>query len=152
MLLYLLYPLREHYSAFNVFKYITFRTFGASITAVVLCMLIGPWFIQVLKNKQLGQNVRSDGPKSHLSKTGTPTMGGILILASITISTLLWTDLTNKNVWICLGTTLCFGLIGFVDDYRKVAQKNSKGLTAKQKLFFPMHCCLCYRLCNLSIT
>jgi len=134
MLLHLLYPLHANYSAFNVFKYITFRTFGAAITSVVLCMMLGPWFIRFLQRKQMGQAIRDDGPKSHLSKKGTPTMGGGLILIAIVIPTLLWSDLTNKNVWIALITTLLFGVIGYVDDYRKVVQKNPKGLSAKQKM------------------
>lgn len=136
MLYHLLYPLHADYSVLNVFKYITFRTFGASITSVVLCMLIGPAFIRYLQRKQIGQEVRSDGPKSHLSKKGTPTMGGALILIAIVFPTLLWADLSNKNIWIALITTTIFGVIGYVDDYRKVIKKNSKGLSAKEKLFF----------------
>src|SRR4051812_41640689 len=100
MLLHLLYPLHATYGAFNVFKYITFRTFGAAITAVVLCMMIGPAYIRFIQKKQMGQSVRDDGPKSHLSKKGTPTMGGGLILLSITVSTLIWSDFANPNVWI----------------------------------------------------
>lgn len=135
MLMYLLYPLHVKYSFLNVFKYITFRTFGASITSVLLCMLIGPSFIRFLQRKQMGQAIRDDGPQSHLSKKGTPTMGGALILLSIVLSTLLWSDLTNKNVWIALITTVLFGVIGYIDDYKKVVQKNPKGLSARQKLF-----------------
>jgi phospho-N-acetylmuramoyl-pentapeptide-transferase len=134
MLLYLLYPLHVDYSAFNVFKYITFRTFGAAITSVVLCMTLGPWFIRFLQRKQMGQAIRTDGPQSHLVKKGTPTMGGGLILIAIVIPTLLWSDLTNKNVWIALITTLLYGVIGYIDDYRKVVQKNPKGLSARQKM------------------
>ena len=134
MLLHLLYPLHVKYSFFNVFKYITFRTFGATITSIVLCMLAGPAFIRLLQRKQMGQAIRDDGPKSHLSKKGTPTMGGGLILIAIVIPTLLWSDLTNKNVWIAVLTTLLFGVIGWVDDYRKVVQKNPKGLSGRQKL------------------
>lgn len=134
MLYHLLYPLHVDYSFFNVFKYITFRTFGAAITSVVLCMMMGPSFIRFLQRKQMGQAIRDDGPQSHLSKKGTPTMGGGLILMGISVSTLLWSDLSNKNVWIALVTTLLFGLIGWVDDYRKVVQKNPKGLSARQKL------------------
>ncbi|MGE0616543.1 MAG: phospho-N-acetylmuramoyl-pentapeptide-transferase [Bacteriovoracia bacterium] len=134
MLYYLLYPLHTEHSFFNVFKYISFRTFGAAITAVLLCMLAGPAFIRMLQLKQIGQEVRNDGPQSHLTKKGTPTMGGVLILFAISISTLLWSDLSNKNVWIALITTLAFGVIGYIDDYRKVIRKNSKGLSAKEKL------------------
>lgn len=136
MLYTLLFPLHTQYGFFNVFKYITFRTFGASITAVVLSMLLGPTFIRLLQKKQMGQAIRSDGPQSHLSKKGTPTMGGGLILLSVIISTLLWCDLTNKNIWIVLITTALYGVIGYVDDYRKVVQKNPKGLSGRQKLFF----------------
>lgn len=133
MLYWLLYPLRETFSFLNVFKYITFRTFGAALTAVFICMWLGPSFIRLLQRKQIGQAVRDDGPQSHLSKKGTPTMGGTLILVGLTISTLLWSDLTNHYVWICLITTLLFAAIGYVDDYRKVVQKNPKGLSARQK-------------------
>src|SRR5438270_11501760 len=126
MLLYLLYPLHAQYAFFNVFKYITFRTFGASITSVLFCMLAGPSYIRFLQRKQMGQTIRDDGPKSHLSKKGTPTMGGGLILLAITLSTLLWSDLHNKAVWVALITTLLFGMIGYVDDYRKVIRKNPK--------------------------
>jgi phospho-N-acetylmuramoyl-pentapeptide-transferase len=130
----LLYPLHVNHSFFNVFKYITFRTFGAAITSVMLSLMVGPGFIRLLKEKQMGQSIRDDGPKSHLSKKGTPTMGGGLILLAIVIPTLLWADLTNKNIWIALITTLLFGVIGYIDDYKKVVKKNSKGLSAKQKL------------------
>ncbi|MBC7693454.1 MAG: phospho-N-acetylmuramoyl-pentapeptide-transferase [Methylotenera sp.] len=134
MLLYLLYPLHTEYSALNVFKYITFRTFGASITAVLFSMMIGPAFIRLLQKMQMGQVIRTDGPQSHLSKKGTPTMGGGLILISIAFSTLLWSDLANRSVWICLLTTLATGVVGFIDDYLKVVRKNPKGLSGKKKL------------------
>jgi phospho-N-acetylmuramoyl-pentapeptide-transferase len=134
MLYYLLYPLHTDFAALNVFKYITFRTLGATITAVVLCMVFGQGFIRMLQRKQIGQEVRDDGPQSHLSKKGTPTMGGALILFSITVSTLLWADLTNPSIWIALLTTLAFGAIGFVDDAKKVFKRNTKGLSARQKL------------------
>src|SRR3954452_13707888 len=120
MLYYFLYPLHVKHTFFNVFKYITFRTFGASITSVLLCMLVGPAYIRFLQRKQMGQAIRDDGPKSHLSKKGTPTMGGGLILLAIAVSTLLWADLENKNVWIALVTTCLFGVIGYIDDYKKV--------------------------------
>lgn len=99
-------------------------------------MFLGPFFINWLTKKQIGQSVRDDGPKSHLSKKGTPTMGGVLILFSIVTSTLLWSDLSNKNIWIALFVTICFGLIGYMDDRTKVIKKNSKGLSAKQKIIF----------------
>jgi phospho-N-acetylmuramoyl-pentapeptide-transferase len=134
MLLYLLYPLHVSVGFFNVFKYITFRAFGASITAVLLSILIGPAYIRFLQKMQMGQVIRSDGPQSHLSKKGTPTMGGGLILLSICVSTFLWADLTNKNIWISVITTVLFGVVGYIDDYRKVVKKNPKGLSARQKL------------------
>jgi len=134
MLLYFLYPLHAEYSFLNVFKYITFRTFGAAITSVLLCMLLGPAFIALMQKKQMKQVVRDDGPKSHLSKKGTPTMGGALILTGIVIPTLLWGDLTNLNIWIAVGLTLSYGLIGYIDDYKKVILKNSKGLSGRHKL------------------
>jgi phospho-N-acetylmuramoyl-pentapeptide-transferase len=134
MLYALLYPHHQQYSFFNVFKYITFRTFGASITAVFLSMLLGPAFIRFLGKKQMKQAIRNDGPQSHLSKKGTPTMGGGLILISIFLSTLLWADLSNASIWIVLISTLGFGLIGFIDDYRKVIQKNPKGLPGRYKM------------------
>jgi phospho-N-acetylmuramoyl-pentapeptide-transferase len=136
MLFHLLYPLHTQVSALNVFKYISFRTFGAAITAVLFCMLLGPAYIQFLKRKQMGQSIRDDGPQSHLSKKGTPTMGGGLILMGITVATLLWSDLLNPLVWLAWFTTMAFGCVGFVDDYRKVIRKNPKGLSGREKLFF----------------
>src|SRR4051812_23345239 len=105
MLYALLFPLSKHFSVLNVFKYITFRTFGAAITGIVLSMIAGPWFIRFMQNKQIGQTIRDDGPQSHLSKKGTPTMGGGLILFCIGTSTLLWADLTNHYVWTALIVT-----------------------------------------------
>jgi phospho-N-acetylmuramoyl-pentapeptide-transferase len=136
MLFHLLYPLHTQFSALNVFKYISFRTFGAAITAVLFCMLLGPAYIRFLKQKQMGQAIRDDGPQSHLSKKGTPTMGGGLILMGITFSTLLWSDLSNPLIWLVLLSTLAFGAVGFVDDYRKVIRKNPKGLPGRYKLLF----------------
>lgn len=136
MILWLIYPLHKYFSALNVFKYITFRTFGAMITGIVVCLIAGPWFIRLMKNKQIGQSVRDDGPQSHLSKQGTPTMGGGLILFSIISSTLLWADLTNRYIWLVLFATLSAAIIGWIDDYRKVIKKNPKGLSGKQKLFW----------------
>jgi phospho-N-acetylmuramoyl-pentapeptide-transferase len=134
MLFHLLYPLHGEFSALNVFKYITFRTFGAGITAVLLAMFLGPAYIRFLKRKQMGQSIRDDGPQSHLSKKGTPTMGGGLILLAVTVSTLLWADLMNPFIWIALLTTLGTGVVGYIDDYKKVVKKNSKGLSSRQKL------------------
>lgn len=134
MLYLLLYPLHTEFSFLNVFKYITFRTFGAAMTSVLFCLLLMPWFIAYMQKKQMKQVVRDDGPQSHLSKKGTPTMGGALILAGIALPTLLWADLTNSNIWIALLLTLSYGLIGFIDDYKKVIQKNPKGLAGRYKL------------------
>lgn len=134
MLYHLLYPLHVNYSFFNVFKYITFRTFCAGLTALFLSFLLGPLFIRILKLKQLGQVIRTDGPSSHAMKEGTPTMGGILILCCMMLATLLWIDLRNLYIWPLLFVTAGFGLIGFIDDYKKIVLKNSKGLSAKTKL------------------
>jgi phospho-N-acetylmuramoyl-pentapeptide-transferase len=134
MLYTLLYPLHTTYSAFNVFRYITFRTLMAAIMALTVSFFLGPWLIARLTALQVGQQIRADGPASHLSKAGTPTMGGALILFSLTLATLLLADLTNRYVWLALQVTIGFGLIGFVDDYRKLRRRNSAGLTGRQKL------------------
>ena len=134
MLYHLLYPLHTTFSVFNVFRYITFRTIYASLTAFFICFLVGPWMIRKLANMQVGQYIRDDGPKSHFDKAGTPTMGGTLIILSITASILLWSDWTNYFVWIVLFVTLGFGLIGFIDDYLMQVKKQSKGLTVRKKL------------------
>lgn len=124
------------FTALNVFKYISFRAVGACSTALLIGLILGPWVIKQLTALKIGQAVRSDGPESHLIKQGTPTMGGILILASITISTLLWTDLSNRFVWVVLIVTLGFGWIGWEDDYRKVAKKDPNGMSAREKMFW----------------
>lgn len=133
MLYHLLYPLHTEWAAFYVFRYITFRTIYATITALLLSFILGPWIIERLKRLQLGQVVRDDGPSSHAVKAGTPTMGGALILTAITIPTLLWADLTNIYVWLALWATLGFGAIGCIDDYLKVTLGSSAGLAAKKK-------------------
>jgi phospho-N-acetylmuramoyl-pentapeptide-transferase len=133
MLYHLLYPLHETVSVFNVFRYITFRTIYASLTAFLICFLLGPWVIRRLRRMQVGQYIRDDGPESHLKKAGTPTMGGTLIIGAITASTLLWTDLTNVYVWIALLVLSTNGLIGFADDYLMQVKKQSKGLSAREK-------------------
>ena len=133
MLYHLLYPLHSVFGGFNVFRYITFRSIGAIITAFVIIMFLGPAFIRFLKRFQIRQVVRDDGPETHLSKEGVPTMGGVFILAAVTFSTLLWVDLTSRYVWIILGMTLWFGFVGVIDDYKKIKKKNSKGLSAKEK-------------------
>ena len=135
MLYYLLYiRLFPKVSPFRVFGYITFRTAYASLTALVICLILGPWLIRKLREFQIGQIVRDEGPKSHQVKTGTPTMGGLLINISILIPTLLWADLTNVYVWIAIYALLSFGLVGFMDDYRKLRRKQNLGLTARSKL------------------
>jgi phospho-N-acetylmuramoyl-pentapeptide-transferase len=136
MLYNLLYPLADQFGPFNLFKYLTFRTGGAVMTSLLFSFAIGPAMIRWLRRKQgHGQPIRSDGPESHLlTKKGTPTMGGFLILTALTLSTLLWADLENNYVWIVLLVTLSYGLIGFADDYLKVTKRNSKGLPGKLKM------------------
>jgi len=133
MLYHLLYPLRNQFSGFNVFKYITFRSAGAVLTALIVSFVFGKPMIAWLRRLKVGQHVRDDGPQSHLSKQGTPTMGGLLIIVALAGSTLLWSDLRNKYVWVVLFSTLAFGAIGFWDDYLKVVKKQSTGLRAKEK-------------------
>jgi phospho-N-acetylmuramoyl-pentapeptide-transferase len=133
MLYHLLYPLHKEFSGFNVFRYLTFRTAGAVITALVVSFLLGPWIIRRLRALKFGQQVRDDGPQTHLTKKGTPTMGGLLIIAAISVSVLLWSDLRNKYVWVVLFATLAFGGIGLWDDYLKVVKKHSTGLRAREK-------------------
>jgi phospho-N-acetylmuramoyl-pentapeptide-transferase len=128
--------LQQYESGFSVFQYITFRTILGTITALVLSLVIGPTMIRKLSSYKIGQQVRDDGPQSHLSKAGTPTMGGALILVSIAISTLLWANLSSEKVWVVLGVTLSFGLIGGIDDYKKLVYGNSKGLSARSKYFW----------------
>jgi len=136
MLYHLLYPLHAYFSALNVFRYITFRGIGATITAFLILLLVGKRFIGALQKNQIGQVVRDDGPESHFSKRGVPTMGGVLILFALTVTTLLWADLRSSLVWIILGVTLWFGAIGAYDDYRKIKKQNSKGLSARGKMFW----------------
>ena len=136
MLYHLFYPLAADIRLFNVFKYLTFRTIYAMITALLVAFFIGPWVIRKLEGLQARQVIRTDGPESHLKKQGTPTMGGVLILFSIIIPTLLWSDLTNRYIWLALFIIVGYGIIGFVDDYKKVVEKNTKGLTARQKMIW----------------
>ncbi|MDW7747826.1 phospho-N-acetylmuramoyl-pentapeptide-transferase [Halomonas sp.] len=136
MLLFLADFLAQFQSAFNVFNYLTLRMILGTLTALVLCLWLGPVMIRRLVERQIGQAVRDDGPQSHLSKAGTPTMGGAMILMAIAVSTLLWGDLTNHYVWLVLAVTLGFGAIGWVDDYRKVVEKNPRGLPARWKYFW----------------
>jgi phospho-N-acetylmuramoyl-pentapeptide-transferase len=136
MLYHLLFPLASSYKLFNVFKYLTFRTIYAMITALVLSFIVGPWVIRRLEKLQARQVIRTDGPESHLKKQGTPTMGGVLILVCIVLPTLLWADLTNTFIWLTLFIIVGYGLLGFADDYKKVVEKNPKGLSPRQKMFW----------------
>jgi phospho-N-acetylmuramoyl-pentapeptide-transferase len=128
--------LQQFDNGFAVFQYITLRAILGTITALVLSLVIGPYMIRKLSSYKIGQQVRDDGPQSHLSKAGTPTMGGALILVSIAISTLLWADLSSNKIWVALGVTLAFGLIGGIDDYQKLVRGNSKGMSARVKYFW----------------
>ncbi|WP_028302232.1 phospho-N-acetylmuramoyl-pentapeptide-transferase [Oceanospirillum beijerinckii] len=126
----------QYYSPFSVFSYLTLRAILGVLTALAFSLVLGPYMIRKLVEAQIGQAVRNDGPQSHLSKNGTPTMGGALIISAIAISTLLWADLSNRYVWVVLLVTLLFAAIGWVDDYRKVVEKNPRGLPAKWKYFW----------------
>jgi phospho-N-acetylmuramoyl-pentapeptide-transferase len=136
MLRYVAEWLTQYYSAFNAFSYLTLRAILAALTALVISFVVGPGMIRKLAENQVGQRVRSDGPQSHLSKAGTPTMGGALILIAIVVATLLWANLANRFVWIVLGVTVAFGLIGFWDDYLKLVVGDSRGLVARYKYFW----------------
>jgi phospho-N-acetylmuramoyl-pentapeptide-transferase len=136
MLLELLQWLSQDIRAFNVFNYLTLRAVMAAATALAIGLAAGPWVIRKLTAMKIGQAVRTDGPQSHLSKSGTPTMGGALILISIGVTTLLWADLSNRFVWVVLLVTLGFGWVGWVDDYRKVVHRNPKGMSAREKYFW----------------
>ena len=136
MLVWLANYLTQIDSGFAVIQYITVRGIFSILTALMISLIIGPWMIRRLNYLQIGQVVRNDGPSSHFSKAGTPTMGGALILVSMLVSTLLWSDLSNHYVWTTLAVTLLFGAIGWVDDYRKVFEKNPKGLPARWKYFW----------------
>ena len=134
MLYHLFSGLWDEYVALNVFRYITFRTLGAAITAFCMGVLLGPWMIEKLRVLKAGQSIRDDGPESHLQKAGTPTMGGVLILAAIFVPTLLWARLDVDYVWVVLGVTAVYGALGFADDYQKVKYKNPKGVPGRVKL------------------
>ena len=137
MLYHILFPLADQFAAFNVFRYLTFRTGGAMITALLVSFIVGPYLIEALRSKQKGgRPIREDGPPDHLlTKQGTPTMGGFLILLALSVATLLWADLRNGYVWVALGVTMAYGTIGFLDDYLKVSKRDSKGLSGRLKLF-----------------
>ena len=136
MLYHLLYPLHTAFSFFNVFRYITFRTIYAILTALLISFVVGPWIIMKLKDFQIRQVIREDVPSRHLSKNGTPTMGGSLLLMALLIPTFFWADLTNRYIWVVLLTTLGFGLLGFWDDYKKIRDRNGLGIRARYK--FPI--------------
>jgi phospho-N-acetylmuramoyl-pentapeptide-transferase len=134
--------LRPYFSPLNVFRYITVRTAVASLTALFLSLVLGPWVVRRLREMQIGQYIRTEGPERHQAKAGTPTMGGVMIVGSIAIPTLLWADLLNPYVLLALGSTLAFGTIGFLDDYNKVVRKRNLGLTASVKFSFQILTCL----------
>lgn len=134
MFYHLLYPLRDLISGFNLFRYITFRSAYAVVTALIISIWLGPWIVKRLKRGQVKEKIRREGPRTHYAKEGTPTMGGIIILLAIVVPTLLWADLTNRYIQLILGVTIGTGLIGFIDDYSKAVRKQAKGLVAKKKL------------------
>ena len=136
MLLYLTDWLTEYHKGFSVFRYLTLRAILGVLTALAIALLVGRPMIRRLRAYKIGQTVRDDGPQSHLSKSGTPTMGGALILVAVGIATLLWSDLENRYVWIVLSTTLAFGLVGLVDDYKKLVKRDPRGLIARWKYFW----------------
>jgi phospho-N-acetylmuramoyl-pentapeptide-transferase len=143
MLYYLFFFwLKPHFSPLNVFRYITVRTAVAGLTALLLSLLLGPWMIERLREMQVKQYIREEGPKGHQKKSGTPTMGGLLIVAAIVVPTILWADLRNAYVLTALGATLAFGTIGFLDDYNKVVRKHNQGLTAKGKFLLQVLVCI----------
>ena len=136
MLVLLADYLSQYHGGFNVFQYLTLRAILGVLTALLISFVVGPFVISRLSHFQIGQQIRDDGPSTHLTKAGTPTMGGALILVAITLATLLWADLSNRYVWIVLVTTLLFGVIGWIDDYRKLVLRNARGLAARWKYFW----------------
>ncbi|MDH4223524.1 MAG: phospho-N-acetylmuramoyl-pentapeptide-transferase [candidate division Zixibacteria bacterium] len=134
MLYHLLFPLSEKISFFNLFKYITFRAAYATVTALLLSLILGPYFIRLFKKKQIKEKIRADGPASHLAKEGTPTMGGLIVLFSVVLPTVLWADLANRYIQLILLTTIWMGMIGFMDDYLKAIKHQPKGLIGRKKL------------------
>src|SRR5881394_1046544 len=141
-----LYPLNHLWAplrVLNVFQYITFRTAYASLTALLISLLLGPWLITRLRDFQIGQNIREEGPKSHQKKAGTPTMGGVLIVVSIILPTLLWANLRTRYVWVAVLSTLGYAAVGFTDDYIKIVRKRSLGLTAREKIGFQILISVC---------
>ena len=134
MFYHLLYPLTDSFSGFNLFRYLTFRTAGATITALFICLILGPFFIRLLQKMQVKESIRAEGPESHQKKSGTPTMGGLIILSGIIIPSLLWADLTNFYIQSVLIVTIWLGMLGFMDDYLKAIKKEPRGLVGKKKL------------------
>jgi phospho-N-acetylmuramoyl-pentapeptide-transferase len=134
MFYHVLYPLHAIVPGFNVFRYLTFRTAYAILTGLILSLILGPWVIRQLRRYQIGETIRGDGPKSHLYKAGTPTMGGLLILIALSIPTILWGDLTNRYIWLLLSATFAFGAIGFIDDWLKLAGARRQGMRIGEKL------------------
>ncbi len=136
MIYHLFYPLHTAFPVFNVFRYITFRTIYAAITALVLCFIVAPWFIRKVKQYQIQQYIQDDGPATHQNKAGTPTMGGIFILFSSLLAALLWADLSNGYIWLLIFVAVTFGGLGFIDDFLMLKRKSNKGLTARTKFFW----------------
>jgi phospho-N-acetylmuramoyl-pentapeptide-transferase len=136
MVLWLMMKLQEYFSPLRVFRYVSFRIIAAMLTAMLISFLLHPWFIRRLQTRQIGQVVRKDGPEGHFSKAGTPTMGGSLVLFALVIPTILWTDLSNLYVWAALTVTVAYGVVGFIDDYKKLKERNSRGLPGRYKLLF----------------
>src|SRR5881396_3944482 len=134
MLFHLLYPFRTQLSVLNVTQYITFRTAASSLSALAISLLLGPWMIRKLREFQIGQVIRTEGPTTHKPKAGTPTMGGLLILTAALVPTLLWANLTNAYVWIAVVTTAGFGAVGFADDYLKIVRRSHHGLRPLYKI------------------
>ncbi len=152
MLYWLLFQVLHRYiPPFRVFQYITTRVALANLTALAISLAFGPWMIRKLRKMAFGQSIREEGPKSHQKKAGTPTMGGLLIVAAIVIPTLLWADLTNQYVWLALLGLLGFGAIGFIDDYAKITKKRNLGLTARQKFWYQICCAMLIGFCLLLL-
>ncbi|MGE0109674.1 MAG: phospho-N-acetylmuramoyl-pentapeptide-transferase [Bdellovibrionales bacterium] len=155
MLFHLLSPFGQDFIAFNLFRYITFRTGCAMLTALMICFLFGPRLIRWLREKQgEGQPIREDGPETHFKKRGTPTMGGLMILVAVITSTFLWMNLTNIYTWIVIFVTLCFGLVGFADDYKKLTRRSSNGVSGRTRLIIQSSVALlaCYAIITTSTT
>jgi phospho-N-acetylmuramoyl-pentapeptide-transferase len=152
LLYWLLYQkLFPYFRPFRVFRYLTFRTAFATITALLIALLVGPYIIQKLREFQIGQYIREEGPKAHQKKAGTPTMGGVLICIAILLPTLLWSDLSNPFVWIIVGSTVAFGLIGFADDYIKVVHRRNLGLTSRAKMGYQILASLCVAVALVAL-